>query len=166
MTHKRITAREITPGMRVARARTHPFRQVEEVHHGPRAVTLVYATTFHPDYPPRPGARFGGRQTDRPRLDAAWWREAPEEDTPNTRTPAPVSNVLRASEEIAREDGPQVGTAFANHLARLRTHERGQDAGTDTCTAAREKFGRGPYEVPAIADQVAEACDLRAGGLA
>lgn len=59
MRYERITAAEVLPGDRIARARTHPFRRVTRVEEGPVAVRFTYDT--------------GG--TDRPRKTAPWWRE-------------------------------------------------------------------------------------------
>lgn len=121
MTYERITAADIRPGMRVARARTHPFHEVEEVHPGPRAVTLVYVTTFDPAYPPRPGQQHGGRQFDRPRLTASWWREldAVEESHEKGRrgmmaaAGPPLEHLPTADDE-----GPMIDADTAAALAR------------------------------------------------
>jgi hypothetical protein len=70
--YERITAAEIRPGDKVARARSHAFVEIVEVKHGPIAASL-YAR----------GTRFDrrGLPSDstylhaRPRLTAQWWRE-------------------------------------------------------------------------------------------
>lgn len=60
MNYERITAADIRPGDRIARARTHTFREVAEVRRGEVAVRLIYV----------------GGSTDRPRQTAQWWKES------------------------------------------------------------------------------------------
>ena len=70
--YHRVLAEEIRPGMKVARARTHNFREVAEVRQGNSAVTIYYVHPLHP------GSGYGGY--DRPRKDAKWWMEMEADD--------------------------------------------------------------------------------------
>lgn len=56
--YERITAGDVQPGDRIARAKTHRFRLVTRIEEGPVSVRFTYDS--------------GG--ADRPRKAAAWWR--------------------------------------------------------------------------------------------
>lgn len=73
--YERVQAGEIRAGDKVARARTHPFREVSHVSHGPRSVQIYYADA---DDGLLTGGSFHFRTPfDRPRLTASWWRLVP-----------------------------------------------------------------------------------------
>ncbi len=61
---QRITAEEIRPDDRVARARTHSFNEVERVEQHAATVSVYYVG--------KGGGGYGAK--DRPRKAAKWWR--------------------------------------------------------------------------------------------
>lgn len=69
MDYERIEAGAIAVGDRVARARTHDFKTVSGIQLHPTAVSIFYGDGR--------GSRFGGK--DRPRRNAKWWREVPDQ---------------------------------------------------------------------------------------
>lgn len=66
--YERVLAGDIHPGDRVARARTHDFREVKAIRHGPVAVTLVYDVRVD-------GMGRKYEVFDRPSKWAKWWKE-------------------------------------------------------------------------------------------
>ena len=61
--YHRVLAGEIRPGMRVARHRTHTFHRVTSVRLSADTIWIHYAD----------------KSPDRPRHDARWWMEMPDE---------------------------------------------------------------------------------------
>lgn len=90
MQYERITAAEIRPGDRVARARSHPFHEARTVRHAGRSSVIELAG--------------GGRV--KPRLTAAWWREIP--DAPTVQSTSDLAGIAAsiAGRKISSVDTP------------------------------------------------------------
>jgi hypothetical protein len=67
--YERITCDDVEVGDSIARAKTHTFHEIIEIHEGPVSRRLCWTK-------PNPGARRDWGQNIRPRRDAKLWRIA------------------------------------------------------------------------------------------